>query len=730
MLSYLVRWMLFTVLNALVGAIALLWAVGGRPSKRTYCGAADLLMDWVTFSLSIIVVGQTVLGVLGLLRWQHELAGLLCVLILTLLVRPRDTARRLVTLARSVARACRRVYRTRPVDCAGPLAALLCIVLVLAIGSLAEPSTMFDTLAYHMPMVVDWFQSSAITPFYLPHADLANSYFPGNGELLLLWSFLPLQSDVLMGLSCLAIWGLAGLAVTYLLMKLGCPIGLGATVAAMILLSPVALMESMDPAWDLASAALFFLALAHLVRFRGTPDARAATSFGLATGLHLGIKYSGPAYAVVLGCALLVVVVLQRRETGWLKASRLSLTVALCVLLTGGFWYLRNLWYTGNPVYPLNVTVLGKEIMVGAGSPLWHDIVLWNRMGDPRTVGKWVMALVRSYGIVLPLLGAAVLALGCSVLVRSSRPPRCQVDRARSLWLVGLVATASTLLYLRTPYSIMRYSETTPISIGILAAGVRFSLIGAVAWIVFAIIWARGLVDQSVTSVLTQALLPLAALQSVIVSYDHNATGFIWRLYTYYHLWIAIVLVAAGVTIWTLLRAQVGERVQCLTGRNLRRTLIGVCAVAWLVGGLGLWRVDVHRFRFRGAVYRREYGAVADGWAWLSNHVEGSRIAYSGLPLSYALYGSEYTNRVRYVNIAGELDWRHHDFFSRDTHYRGELTSYDTWLGNLRAWSASHFVCSGDADLVECDWAAAHPETFEPIYVTPVFEVYQLSLWL
>jgi hypothetical protein len=51
-----------------------------------------------------------------------------------------------------------------------------------------------------------------------------------------------------------------------------------------------------------------------------------------------------------------------------------------------------------------------------------------------------------------------------------------------------------------------------------------------------------------------------------------------------------------------------------------------------------------------------------NGWQWLTNHVSGSIVAYTGNNLPYPLTGDRLTNRVVYVNIDGRPRWKFHDY--------------------------------------------------------------------
>src|SRR5213075_1988531 len=71
----------------------------------------------------------------------------------------------------------------------------------LAIGramfGLRNPPADIDTLVYHLPMVAFWFQSGSLgAPLTFPPS--IGTYFPGNGELLQLWTVFALHRETLM----------------------------------------------------------------------------------------------------------------------------------------------------------------------------------------------------------------------------------------------------------------------------------------------------------------------------------------------------------------------------------------------------------------------------------------------------------------------------------------------------------------------------------------------------
>src|SRR5690606_27534638 len=77
-----------------------------------------------------------------------------------------------------------------------------------------------------------------------------------------------------------------------------------------------------------------------------------------------GVKYSGALFFLWLLAWALGVLLLDRTRTAS-ASDRLSLkpivVFALIALLSGGGWYMRNIFWTGNPVYPFAYEIFGGK---------------------------------------------------------------------------------------------------------------------------------------------------------------------------------------------------------------------------------------------------------------------------------------------------------------------------------------------------------------------------------
>ena len=714
MFTFIAHWYLFVVLNLLAGASALLWGFCCTSSRK---GLVEFLANWVTVFLVQIVLVQTLLGVLGWLNsWGTLIAlGVLFVASLVSFKRTNETFQIPVQWGedlKSVALFLQKERSTQVV-----LLLVVWILLGFSIAALAEPSTLWDALAYHLPMAVDWMQSQYLQPSYIPWADIANSYFPGNGELLYLWALAPFRNDLLVRIVSVCMWLVLAIALFRVCRKVGAS-GQSSFVAVILFLfTPVVLSQATQLTLDMTSAAIFLLALGHLFEFERSRHMESMALFSAASGLFLGVKYSGPAYLLLLLGGMFFVFVWR----GWREFS-VRIVLGCCMVFTvgttvlGGYWYIRNLILTGNPVHPLQISLLGRVILPGAPSSSHYQFrQLLNHLGDI-AISDLVKAASRGVG--LPYL----LLLTVSVFLLLERFCLHRDKDSERSWLAVLIlllgfVVGSLVLYLSTPYSIMRFGDS-PITINSLAEGMR---LGMVTLALCAILIALGLSCRPKLLGVLWLILPVPLAQILLFGHDPSVHSFFsGKLMSLQHSIVAGAIVAVGALAyyaWTTHRPLFN-----LPGGLLQRYALILVVVVTLVIGGGLYRVEQHRERFRYGVYRR-YGDTAIGWEWVAQNVHNARVAFAGFHLSYPLYGDDLRNQVRYINIVGKLDDRHHNYEAYSYRKGG---SYDVWLRNLREWGARYLVLSDSTE--EEEWATEHPEVFSQVFSNSQIRIYRINV--
>jgi hypothetical protein len=715
MFAFLVDWLLFILPSSLVGINALLWGTHYAAAKKSL---ADLVVTWITLCLAQIVLVQTILGALGLLSSQGILLATIVVsLVSFLLLRTLGGPVRLNWSWRRDATFIAGFLRNRTLILIVLLLAAW-IGLALAFAALASASTFWDALAYHLPMSVNWLQAGRLEPSYVPSTDIANSYFPGNGELLYLWSLAPLHNDLLVRITCLGMWLVLGIVLFCLCRKLTASSEASLAATILFLFAPIVLAQTTELALDMISTMLFLLAVVHLYDFWQARSWGALCMFSLASGMFLGVKYSAPAYLLLLLAGLLIFLWWARPNiSGWGRIYY-TLTYAAGIALLGGYWYVRNLILTGNPLYPVEVRLLGQVILPGAFNGSYY----FNRLIDHLTEIApldVLNAIVAGAGFlpVFAILVSIFLILRHIIGIvyehthnEQNRRPKQVMTSAVLLLLIG----GSLLVYLNTPYSIMILTPNEPITAHNLVVGMR---LGMVSFALLAVVIALGFSFSP--RLLTPLWLSVAPfLAYTLLASDHEPV--LWRdLMSERHLFLAGAIVTLG-----MFACFARQTYDFLYGkfrkasRYLTSFLILILVLA--VGG-GLYKTEQFRERFRYDVYQEVYGNIAVGWQWTAQNVHHARIAFAGSPLSYPLYGTELENQVRYINVAGSLDDRYHDY----NHGNARAgANYQAWQSNLWQWGADYLVVS---DCLEDTWASAHPEVFKPAFENSDIHIYKIE---
>jgi 4-amino-4-deoxy-L-arabinose transferase-like glycosyltransferase len=204
--------------------------------------------------------------------------------------------------------------------------------------------------------------------------------------------------------------------------------------------------------------------------------------------------------------------------------------------------------------------------------------------------------------------------------------------------------------------------------------------------------------------------------------------------------WLVVPIGALGAA-----TAMAWHRLPAQGRRPLRLLLtIGLATTAAVTLTIGL-----ERYRARDPGYAVGSG-LDDAWAWFRANVSGARVAYTGTNLAFPLVGRDLANHVQYVNVAGALGDRLHDFGRRlprpgrpatpeSAPYR-DGASFDLWWRNLREAGADvlfvaalddvvarNIAADSDGFPVERAWADGHPAQFHLRYASPDARVYGIA---
>jgi hypothetical protein len=425
----------YTAMLTAIGAVATALGFGAARLRARlvpkWSGAPARLAEAV-LGLAGLVVALQVLGIAGILTaWTSVAACAALGVGMALVGARRPAARR-----RAVGR------RLRP----APIAAIAVVVWLVFVWagpmlvSLHRGIIDGDSLWYHLPFAARFAQDSSITGLQFDGPYYLSWFYPANTELVHAFGFLvagnhdvlsPLISLIWLALALLAAWCLAR------------PFGVGAVgVAALALLLSSALIVHREPGAarsDVAALAFMLAAAALLVNgWDGSRMDRGAVPLaGLAAGLAIGAKLT---MLPAVGVIFVGVIVLARGER-WRAAG----TWAGCALLTGGFWYVRNLVDAGNPLPWIRLGIGPVTLAPSDPDPSaqYRFSVLHYAVNGRVWRDYFIPGLHEGFGALWPLVLALAAAGAALAMVRGSPVQR----------ILGAAALLSAIAYVVNPMS-------------------------------------------------------------------------------------------------------------------------------------------------------------------------------------------------------------------------------------------------------------------------------------
>jgi len=472
------------------------------------------------------------------------------------------------------------------------VALMIAAVAVVKFGLEVKPKlstgmTGFDSTWYHGPFAAGFFQSGDTWGLHFIAPQFLAWFYPANSEVLHAVGMAVFDRDLLSPLLNLG-WFVGCLGAGWCIGRpyKVAPVSLALTAIA---LSLPALSDQAGEARNDIAGVFFLLAAvavalnAWRARAEGTRglSTGALVVVGLAAGLAAGTKLNFLLPAVVLVAGLVVV---APTGTRW-KAFAAS---GLSALAGGGYWYLRNLAHTGNPLPWIRhlgpIALPAPEQALGGREG--HSVLGY--LTDGSVWSDWFLpGLHHGLSIFWPLLGALALAGLLLSLGRHADPV---------LRVAGLVGLAAALAWLVAPTS---------------ASGRTGTPHG----------FESGLRYLAPALVLGLALLP--------------ATPFLRSR-----------LARLGVSSWFVADSATKHE---LTGRFGRRTALAVCAALALLVVVVGYPVQRHYLQGRYADPSFTTPGLNAAFKWAQG-ITDARIATTSTR-QYPLFGKDLSNHVDYIGI-------------------------------------------------------------------------------
>jgi len=316
-------------------------------------------------------------------------------------------------------------------------------VAVLKFGLDVKPKlttgmTGFDSTWYHAPFAAGFAQSGDTWGLHFIAPQFLAWFYPANAEVVHGVGMLAFGRDLLSPLLNLG-WFVGCLGACWCIGKPYRVAPWSLALGAVALSLPVLSDQAGEARNDIVG--IFFLLAAAAIAVNARNDRLqlgAVAVAGLAAGLAAGTKLNFllPAAVLVLGLPFALPAGRRRRTL---------LVGALAALAGGGYWYLRNLVHSGNPLPWFDS--LGPISLPAPDQPLGgregHSVLGY--LSDGTVWSEWFLpGLHDGLTLLWPLLGAAALAGLLLSLGRRADP---------ALRVTGLVGLAAALAWLVAPTS-------------------------------------------------------------------------------------------------------------------------------------------------------------------------------------------------------------------------------------------------------------------------------------
>ncbi|MEA3019911.1 MAG: hypothetical protein QOI47_1435 [Actinomycetota bacterium] len=518
----------------------------------------------------------------------------------------------------------------------------------------------FDSLRYHQAFSVRWVQRHTLLPLVHTSAETQETFFPGSSELTSAYGMLLFGRDVLTQILNLAWLALALLGAWCAGRRLG---SAAVAVAGVAALCSTPLLASIEPGTaknDIAALALLLAATALLLV--ALPD--------VARGDHRVLALAGATAGLAAGA----MVTIGRRSV-----RRAVPRFVLPALLTGGFWYLRNLLATGNPLPWLRLHV-GPLALPGPAMPgqVREGFTVLHYAGS---LSFWTttvpLGLVQSFGVLFPVIVGAFLVAAATAVF--------EPGRNRAARLIGIAALVAVAGYLVTPFG-AGGPEGDPF---LFPLDLRFL--------------APALALAAVASSTIVPTWPMLGAAAAAVAVDQVVGLGSWSLGS--AVVLALVVGALGLALAALARSHARRGVVAIGGAAV--------TLAALVWG---WQVQHDQLSDR-----YEVGTTGRYVAYrYFADVEHARVAVGGFADDYPFVGVELSNWVQFIGV----DQPHGGF-------RPAATCRE-WMTALRAGRYDYVVLSrsrvAQGTPPETAWTATDPSAQVVLHrdVTTVFRLHGL----
>lgn len=577
---------------------------------------------------------------------------------------------------------------------------LIAFLVLKFLNALLWQSFETDSVVYHLPFAVKWFQTGNIWPPYYTSYSGPLGYYPGNFELLYLFNFFPFGRDFLMNLLSFPLLPAFGMVIYLMAIALKLPKEKAIFASAIFMMPPMILRQTGITQNDLFYIFTFAVAIYYALKIylEKKVSWREVVPLGVSLGLFIGTKSAGIVYGGIFLIIFAAIIWRIFKKNEHLNFWKFSGGVAGLSFLFGGFWYVRNLIYAANPLFPMDLKIGGWHILEGYG-PLAEFYAGSRLLANPNMISftEFFKSGLFSFGPMFFILFTVVFSAFFVYLFKKAE------ERKMVLWLSAF-AILAFFIYLITPFT---SSHIYP--------NIRYMLpFLVIAYLILLIIQKRG---WKLFYLLSLSTFGLIYFQGRLLRYlnDYVSYDFKWTLGSHPGLFLGVgfsfLLVVAAIFYFK--------------NWGKRLILLGIFAV--LLGFIFYRSFEIRDERgadayiaFTNLGYHR---TMFEAFQFVNaNLPKDAKIAFTMGASHYMLYGPEWTRDVDYININDCQDCDYFEF-RRAKDSILENPDYNSWERNLKIAGKEYLVIlfkyfpdERKVPQYELNWALQHPDKFEKIF--------------
>jgi len=228
---------------------------------------------------------------------------------------------------------------------------------------LVFPVIDWDGNAYHMTYIGYVFQNHHIFDTFTNLAWIAG--YPKGGEFIQMWNVLIPRNDILADLAQVPFAILGVYSLYYISTRLGVAAKHARFSSLAFLLLPIVINQMKTTYVDVLTSSLFIAGIALTLKSRyGRLD---FLLLGIICSLLLSIKSSGLIFVAALVPLFLWKLWRQNKDESIAKLKTFAWQLGLVALplIFGAYWYVKNLFLYGTPLYPFGIKVAGIQLFPG-----------------------------------------------------------------------------------------------------------------------------------------------------------------------------------------------------------------------------------------------------------------------------------------------------------------------------------------------------------------------------